>query len=367
MFLRDHQEHFTRAELAFAFARADSLARNIPITDISSIIYGLPGVGGPPQLPEIDVLGPTRESKPAEKTSSPHLHSTTKGDSPFVYALIEAHLTSWYGLVNHRFAKKMADGTASLDQFRYYMVQDMLYLQGWVRDKMTGAAQADFSTLETVAQKLPSSVRYCLDVNDMCVYDLGIPQEVIDNTQPSDILNTAREFHSNVARNDDWFALHVALLPCILGYYEIAINIIGDPKTERNTLYHTLWTVLNADVSYAKAYIQFVNDNLERYYTPEAMARWSKIFGDACDLEIKFFDVGRELPYPYTIVPPGCYKIINFRNHCALESPSNYYKLPQDNTTVQTGLKGIPVGHHRPIFTAPISDSDFQKVSILTL
>ncbi|KAF9009637.1 hypothetical protein BDQ17DRAFT_1421802 [Cyathus striatus] len=354
MFFHEHQEHPTRAELAFSFARADSLARNLPISNVSVVIYSMPGVTAPPRLPASEIPELTSDIE----TNTPHLHCVTREESPFIYALIQEHIGIWNQLITHPFPRQLADGSASLDQFRYYMIQDILYLQGSVRDKMMTAVQADFSMLEAVAQKLPSSIKYCHDVKDICIYDLGVPEEVIDCTEESGIVKESRNFHFSVARNDDWFALHIAMLPCILGYYEIIASIISNPKSAKNTPYYSSWVARNADVSYSKAYIKFANDNLGRFQTPKAIVRWRELFEEACKLEIKFFNVGRELPSPYAIVPSGIYQIINFWNGYALESTTT--NNPAQESDKQQNLSGTAAAH-RFVYTAPVKGKDSQK------
>ncbi|KAJ6478476.1 hypothetical protein C8R47DRAFT_632374 [Mycena vitilis] len=254
----------SRAELAFEQAEADAKVKQLVILKPSDGIF--------------------EQSK------------TLPPPDDFVKDMIDTCRDDYDKLVHHPYPKSLADGTASLDGFRFYMIQVKWYIENHIRLRMAaiGVSTRPFEEVESFALDLPFTIKYAKTQGDVCVNELGIPRDVVNSTVQSSALQQSRAFYTQVAQDDKWFAMHIALLPCIMGYWEITDQLLKNPSTARNTLYHPLWTVLNADESYVEAYRYFLNMNYEPP-TEEVRARWIQIFRQACKLECKFFDVAQEL------------------------------------------------------------------------
>ncbi|EPQ54155.1 heme oxygenase-like protein [Gloeophyllum trabeum ATCC 11539] len=271
----------SRAELAFKFAQVDSEIQHLPIT--------LPFPGG--------VL----KSRPEDKTGP-----------DYIRILIENNQDVWDKYMNHPYLQELAKGTASLDGFRYYMIQDTKYVEKYISVRMASVSTSAFEDVQEFAMKLPHTVSYVDAMNQICENSLGLPRAVVKDTPLSKRLQASVDFNVSIAREGNWFEMHIALVPCIIGYSDIGFKLARDPRTIRNSPYYRLWVLLNADNSYAQAYHTFINRNIAHYWTPQAEEQWNKIFRRACELEMDFLDVARDLSSPYRIVDNGTYMIKNF-------------------------------------------------------
>lgn len=71
---------------------------------------------------------------------------------------------------------------------------------------MTSVATAEsFQTVADFTARSTSTVRYVQAWNEICVKELGVAQDVIDDTSLSPQLQASRDFYTSVARDDNWF------------------------------------------------------------------------------------------------------------------------------------------------------------------
>ncbi|KAF8130063.1 hypothetical protein K438DRAFT_1788813 [Mycena galopus ATCC 62051] len=109
-------------------------------------------------------------------------------------------------VLNHPFPQALRKGIASLGGFRYYMIQDKLYLETCARLKMNAvAASPTFADVETFEFRHKSSLEYVTKLKETC----------------SSMLE----------------------------------RLMDDPSTVKNVVYHPAWTVVNYDSSSAGKYI----------------------------------------------------------------------------------------------------------------
>ncbi|KAF8145103.1 hypothetical protein K438DRAFT_1992151 [Mycena galopus ATCC 62051] len=107
-------------------------------------------------------------------------------------------------VINHPFPQALGKGTASLDGFRYYMIQDMFYLETCARLKMNAVASSpNFADIETFEFRHKSSIEYVKKLKEICITMLGIPESTIKTTPRSVQLDTSERFYKDCLRNED--------------------------------------------------------------------------------------------------------------------------------------------------------------------
>ncbi|KAJ7235013.1 hypothetical protein B0H12DRAFT_1327574 [Mycena haematopus] len=211
-------------------------------------------------------------------------------------------------VVDHPFPRALGKGTASLDGFRYYMIQDKLYLETCARLKMSAVATSpNFKDVETFEFRHKSSLEYVKHLQETCVTMLGIPESTINNTPRSVELDASERFYQDSLRNEHaMLGYYVVLLPCVLTYWKIAERLMNDPSTAKNVVYYPAWIVVNYDPSSVGKYTKFINENIA---AQGGIDRWNYIFRIACQLEAKLFNTGLQAPTPFHIMPNGTYSI----------------------------------------------------------
>lgn len=64
---------------------------------------------------------------------------------------------------------------------------------------------------------------------------------------------TKRRYVLDIGQSQDWFALQMALAPCLLGYGDIARRLYDDPKTTREGNIYWKWIENYVADDYAQA------------------------------------------------------------------------------------------------------------------
>ncbi|KAF8153689.1 hypothetical protein K438DRAFT_362417 [Mycena galopus ATCC 62051] len=230
-----------------------------------------------------------------------------------VTELFERNKDVFDEVFNHPFPRSLGKGTASLDGFRYYMMQDMLYLQTCASLKMIGVGTTfDFKKVNSFGVRHDKSLLYVATAKNTCITTLGIPESTVEAIKPSDELKATNDFYKKSLRIEDGeLGYYVVLFPCVLIYYTIAKRLIEDPSTAKSAVYHQAWTVENNDPSSVDKYTEFINGNIAAKggMARSGMDRWSDIVRKACELEAQIFNTGLQAPAPFEIIPEGIYPI----------------------------------------------------------
>ncbi|KAF8217136.1 hypothetical protein K438DRAFT_411856 [Mycena galopus ATCC 62051] len=130
-----------------------------------------------------------------------------------VAKLLERNKDVFNEALNHPFPRALGEGTASLDGFRYYMIQDKLYLETCARLKMKAVAAApNFKDVEAFDSRHKASLEYVKKLKETCVTMLGIPEDIMESTPRSVQLDTTEHFYKNTLRDED--ALLAFVLIC---------------------------------------------------------------------------------------------------------------------------------------------------------
>ncbi|KAI6107725.1 hypothetical protein EV401DRAFT_429959 [Pisolithus croceorrhizus] len=241
-------------------------------------------------------------------------------------------------IINHSFPRKLGDGTASLDGFRYYMIQDMKYLETCAQLKMIAAGEShDFEEVRGFFPRHKRSLEYVDNLKTICITKLGVPASIIEATPQSDELRTSERFYKLALHDrheEALFGYYLVLLPCILSYWKIANRLMHATSTVKNVVYHTTWTEENDDDSSVVKYAKFINENIA---AKGGVDQWNHIFNIACMLEAQLFDTGLQRHTVFRIIPDGTYFIYNSSHErvvLAIQKVEGSLQSPLDRSSV---------------------------------
>ncbi|KAJ7750600.1 hypothetical protein B0H16DRAFT_1887778 [Mycena metata] len=224
-----------------------------------------------------------------------------------VAELLEKNQDVFKKVIDHRFPCALGDGTASLDGFRNYMIQDWLYLKMCTQLKYFALATTS-DEKEVEGFNVRYKVEYTDKLAETCATMLGIPPSDMEAPEQSKELNSASYYYRTALQNNKaWLGYYIILLPCVLTYYEIAQRLMHDESTARNVVYHRAWTEVNYDDSSVKKYIKFINKNIARNGGVDS--DWISMFRIACEREADIFNTGLHAPTPFQIIPDGIHSI----------------------------------------------------------
>ncbi|KAJ7511528.1 hypothetical protein B0H11DRAFT_707716 [Mycena galericulata] len=223
-----------------------------------------------------------------------------------VAELLERNKDVFDNVINHQFPRALGEGTASLDGFRYYMIQDWHYLRTCTQLKMLAIGTPAYGK-EVEDFDVQRKVKQTNKLMETCGTMLGIPKSTMEATPRSVQVDTSERYYKKVLQNDNaWLGYYVVLLPCVLTYWRIAERLMNDPSTAKNVVYHKAWTEENYDYSSVEKYIKFINENIG---AKGGVDDWSWAFRIACQQESEIFNTGLHAPVPFAVVPNGTYLI----------------------------------------------------------
>ncbi|KAK8433753.1 Phosphomethylpyrimidine kinase-domain-containing protein [Phyllosticta citricarpa] len=245
-----------------------------------------------------------RTSKDLGSGSGPinHFHSTYMlpfAPGRFIEYLLDRDDVRgpWREHTHHDFVKQLADGTLPVQKFQNYLVQDYLFLIQFSRANSLAAYKAkDLDDINKSArivlhiqEEMGLHVRYC--------EGFGLTKGDIERHEEHQACTAYTRYVLDIGQSEDWFALQVALAPCLLGYGHIARRLFDDPATKREGNRYWDWVLQYVAEDYTAA-VRTGAELLEKHAVRQSPARIEelvRIFIHATKMETGFWDMGETL------------------------------------------------------------------------
>ncbi|KAK0305895.1 trifunctional hydroxymethylpyrimidine kinase/phosphomethylpyrimidine kinase/thiaminase [Friedmanniomyces endolithicus] len=129
---------------------------------------------------------------------------------------------AWHEYTHHEFVQRMGDGTLPPETFKSYMIQDYLYLVHFARANALAGYKAKAIDDVAGAAAIVTHIRNEIDLHiDECK-QFGLSQAAMDQCEESEACTAYSRYILDIGNSEDWLALQVSLLPCLLGYWVIA-------------------------------------------------------------------------------------------------------------------------------------------------
>ena len=128
--------------------------------------------------------------------------------------MLEATKELWKSYNEHPFVKGIQDGSLAKDKFKYYIMQDYLYLKEYAKVLAIGVAKA--KTLETanLFAKYIAVMNGELDVHSGYMGKFNVRQEEIDDMKPSLDNLSYTSYMLRVAYEEGEVEILAAILSC---------------------------------------------------------------------------------------------------------------------------------------------------------
>ena len=133
----------------------------------------------------------------------------------------------WPRYLCHPFVTQMADGTLPPEKFRYYMLQDYLYLKDYVKIFAAIIQKADdFEQIRFLSGELADTIGETFRTHIPYMKRLGITEEEIHSTRPHMDNNAYTHYMLWEAQTGDVLTGLVTLLNCSWSYAYVAEKIV---------------------------------------------------------------------------------------------------------------------------------------------
>ncbi|MBP1964124.1 thiaminase II [Paenibacillus aceris] len=138
----------------------------------------------------------------------------------------------------HPFVQEMGAGTLNLEKFRFYMIQDYLYLKDYAKLFALGAVKSDdLAVMGKFAALLHSTLNEEMSLHRTYAARFGISKEELELAKPSPVTLAYTHYMLHTAQNGSLADLTAALLPCMWSYSEIGKELSRVPGASEHEYY----------------------------------------------------------------------------------------------------------------------------------
>lgn len=212
--------------------------------------------------------------------------------------LLAATEDIWAEYHTHPFVRGIADGTLDEEKFRYYMVQDYLYLIDYAKVFAIGVAKArDPETMRLFAGYVHQILDGEMDIHKGYMQRLGIPLVEAERAPVALDNLSYTSYMLRVAYDEGPAEIAAAILSCALSYEYIAKEIVAKDPAAADHPFYGEWVRGYADPGYAASNQVLVDltERLTRDYSQAQLEHLTEIFIACSRYEGAFWDMAWEM------------------------------------------------------------------------
>ena len=152
--------------------------------------------------------------------------------------LYEAAWEIWEGYHRHPFVTGIGNGTLPLEKFRFFLLQDYLYLYEYSRLFSLGVVKAaDHELMRTFSAMTDSTLNGEMKTHKNYMARLGITEDDVDGAAVSLINSSYTNYMLAVGYNGDVLDILVAVLSCAWSYEQIGQRLAKYPGAVRHPFF----------------------------------------------------------------------------------------------------------------------------------
>ncbi|RXI95562.1 thiaminase II [Anaerobacillus alkaliphilus] len=199
----------------------------------------------------------------------------------------------WQANHNHPFVQEMGAGTLDKEKFRFYMIQDYLYLIDYAKLFALGAMKAsDVKTMGRFASLLNSTLNEEMSLHREYAVKFDISEEELENASPSPTTLAYSHYMLHVGQNGTLADLVAALLPCMWSYWEIGKELSKIPGASDHEFYGE-WINMYSSEEFGQLAIWCIEllDELTLGLPEKELKKLEEIFLNTTRFEYMFWDM----------------------------------------------------------------------------
>lgn len=195
-------------------------------------------------------------------------------------------------ILDHPFVRGIGDGSLPAEAFRYYVLQDYVYLIEYARVLALASARApDLDSMAWFASLLHETLHTEMGLHRGYCARLGVSERELEETEPSPTTVAYTRFLLATAHQGSFGELAAALLPCQWGYYEIGSHLArrGEPK---DAPFYAEWIRMYSSQEFKALGLKLrdIVDNAARGAGRPEQARMGKAYRTSLRYELLFWE-----------------------------------------------------------------------------
>ena len=207
--------------------------------------------------------------------------------------LLSATKELWQMYNRHPFVLGIQNGRLDKEKFRYYIIQDYLYLEDYAKTFAIGVAKAKSLETANLFAKYINVMNSELDIHSGYLAKLGITQKEIDAAARSIDNLSYTSYMLRVAYEEGEAEILAAILACAYSYEIIAKNMVKNNPSAVNDEFYGDWIKGYISDSYAAENVILLEkiNRLTKDYTEQQIQHLVEIFTVCSRYELAFWDM----------------------------------------------------------------------------
>ncbi len=212
----------------------------------------------------------------------------------YVNSLRHATDDIWQAILNHPFVTGISDGTLSRERFVFYLKQDYRYLIDFSRLLALAVAKADeLSEMQYFAKLLETTLHLEMEMHRQVCADYAISAEELEATTAAWATSAYTDFLVRTASEGDFADIVAVLLPCALGYVEIAKHLRQEKGLPENDHYRAwIETYTSEEMDQICQWLRDKMNTLAAGTSSRDKDRWQRLYTRSAQYELEFFEMG---------------------------------------------------------------------------
>lgn len=207
--------------------------------------------------------------------------------------LHDAAAPVWEACLRHPFVTGIGDGTLDMEKFRYFMLQDYLYLFDYARVFALGVVKArDPELMRVFAANVDAILGGEMKIHRAYMKRLDITEEQVFSIKPALANLSYTNYMLSVAQTGGPMEIVASILACSWSYAEIGQTLAAIPGAAEHPFYGE-WIQGYASEEYAatnQALIELM-DSLAADAGEEQLAYLTDVFVNCSRYELGFWDM----------------------------------------------------------------------------
>ena len=208
--------------------------------------------------------------------------------------LLDASREIWEGYLSHSFVRGLADGSLAVNKFRFYLLQDYLYLFDYAKVFAQGVVKSrEPEVMRVFSSYVASILNGEMEIHRGYMARLGITEEQAEAVQPSLSNLSYTAYMRAVAAEEGPAEIMAAVLSCAISYEYIAKWIVKNyPDADKHDFYGE-WVRGYASEDYAAENQRLIAlmERLSADYTDTQRQHLVDIFVACSRYEAMFWDM----------------------------------------------------------------------------
>ena len=203
----------------------------------------------------------------------------------------------WEQCLHHPFVTGIGDGTLDVEKFRFFMLQDYLYLFDYAKVFALGVVKSRSPELmRTFSANVDSILGGEMNIHRAYMERLGITEQQVFAVRPALANTSYTHYMLSVANAGGPMEIVASLLACSWSYAEIGEALAAIPGAAEHPFYGE-WIRGYASEDYAATNCALIAlmDELAKNASPEEVAYLTDIFVNCSRYELGFWDMAWEM------------------------------------------------------------------------